>query len=866
MVNSQKQINDAISRIKELESVAKGLYKKNKATYDANKSLAKSFADFFAMISSTKKKLSNPTFSIAMVGTTSAGKSTIINALSSRSIAPMEQKEMSAGVLRLLHSEKYHMEIARTENCRWETGKFPCTDDDTTRETIRRVYEKYRKFIDISASPEITVYCPLRWQTNKDILGLPDGVNVEFLDLPGVKTLTDDKNLRVVQEKLAKAMCVIAIDFTDVDDTRIQRLLDELKDVVKAMSNKTDSLMFIVNKVNLATQTDIPVNTAIFGGDYNGTQIKGLKEKIVEGLNLSQDTDIRLIPFNGLLLYWIEQSILRNAEGTIVDYNKESLKKLFVDCSNEFKKDENKALLTREEIKLCRNIDNAIEDEEDIEIEDITKFVEVCYKLSHAEELYVELNKRIQNSFYQVVIRPILTDFLAMTDKMIAELHTHNEINKKNSKLDLVSEQIGILKMRVFLLGSSDDTLFDLRSKECEDILATVEEFHFDEDTDEFFVCNRIVKDLHKIQNEIESRKEGFIKARINDVSESVSEISRQLETIKGAEKVNKYLNDIKESNRAVHVFNGISSIPEEIKKRLVVEIITPFRMSLDTNKTRGEYIELASKTIPTSCAHDLGGQYGNINELFRTTFSSFTRTDMYYEEKATSEYSDQWMHNVLSTYTRADVRMRDILSKMSNKYIQLDAIKFQDALRTFLETEMKTILDELKKKLQTNETDLGKLVENIMKVNPIGISLPDSIFEFSRPSHPDPEPGSTPRRVIDYWESHSCSSDEAHYKTVYDKYFLYRFENSKSVYNRWENGISNSFSPFWAIITKWINENVTTFLDNIGTSAIEVAEMTTSFLEDKLKDFNAANEANMASYNKVDVDIEKMVNLKGNF
>ena len=38
----------------------------------------------------------------------------------------------------------------------------------------------------------------------------------------------------------------------------------------------------------------------------------------------------------------------------------------------------------------------------------------------------------------------------------------------KNSKLDLISEQIGILKMRVFLLGSSDDTLLDLRSKECE--------------------------------------------------------------------------------------------------------------------------------------------------------------------------------------------------------------------------------------------------------------------------------------------------------------------------------------------------------------------------------------------------------------
>lgn len=866
MVNSQEQLLSTIAKIREIESIAKGLYEKNKEAYEGNKSLANSFSKFFSMIENTKKRLEDPTFSIAMVGTTSAGKSTIVNALSGRNVAPMEQKEMSAGVLRLLHSEKCFMEVANTSNCKWKTGKFACKDDDTTRENIRRIYEEYRKFIKVSASPEITVHCPLRWQYDKTILNLPEEVKVEFLDLPGVKTITDVKNLKVIQEKLAKAMCIIAIDFTDVDATRIQRLLDELKDIVKAMSNKTDSLVFIVNKVNLATQTDIPVKTSIFGGDYNGTLIKGLKETIIEGLNLSKDSDISLIPFNGLLLYWIEQSIIRNQQGEIVGYKQDSLKKLFNDCANEFRKDENKALLSKDEKHLCRTIDNAIEDEEDIDLDSIAGFVEICYKLSHATELYAELKNRIQNSFYEVIIRPILSDFLKLSNKLIAELHVYNEINKKNSKIDLVSEQIGILKMRIFLLGTLSDDLYDARIRDISYIKELLEDVSFEPESDEFFVCKRIKKDITIIEDSIQERRCGFIESRINEVSDSVSEISSKLETISGAENVNKYLNDIKDTNRAVNVFNGISGIPADLKKRLVASILTPFRESIDQKKSRGEYIENASKKIPVSCAHDLGGQYGNLHELFYDKLSGFTREDLYYSRKVDTQYSSSWVNSVTSVYPPVDVRVRDILSKMSNIYIQLDAEKFRKTLVRFLENEMELILSELKSKLQTNDTDLSLLVENLMNVNELEISLPESIFEFSRPSHPDVKPGLTPREVIDYWESHSCSADEPIYKTVYDNYYIYKFENSKSLYNRWEVGINKSFIPFWAIITKWINDNVRSFMANIGESAIEVAEMTTSFLEEKLKNFNDVNQANMDHYKMVDVEIDRLAKLSKTF
>ncbi len=51
------------------------------------------------------QRLENPSLRLATIGTTSSGKSTLVNALIGRKIAPIESEEMSAGVLLLKHGE-----------------------------------------------------------------------------------------------------------------------------------------------------------------------------------------------------------------------------------------------------------------------------------------------------------------------------------------------------------------------------------------------------------------------------------------------------------------------------------------------------------------------------------------------------------------------------------------------------------------------------------------------------------------------------------------------------------------------------------------------------------------------------------------
>lgn len=861
MLDNQQQLDNALGRVCEIETIARELYKMNKTAFEGNKLLSKSFKDFFFVLSETKAKLENPTLSIAMVGTTSAGKSTIVNALSGRNVAPMEKKETSAGVLKLIHSDKRSINVIKTKGAKWPVGTTSDISDDEIQPMLVGIYDKYKRFIKTAAAPEITVTGPLQWQANRDLLDLPENLNVEFIDLPGLKTLTDEKNLRVIQSALSKSLCVIAMDFNDVDDSRKERLLEELKDIVKAMSGKTDSLLFLLNKIDDVKSTDVPVDVVINGGIHNGIKIKGLQKTISESLCLTKKTTVKIIPFAGLLLYQIEQSLIKDLNGIIIGYNPKALSQLFEDCANVFSR--NKKYFTEEEKKAYRFVHNAIEDGDEISTEKIVEFSKLCYRLSHATLFYEELRSRIQDSFSDIVIRPIVFDLSNNLNKLIADVASYININKKASKLELFSERLGVLKMKLFLLGTSSVETYDSINHELEIISNELDGIEVAENEDAQFVHNRMKRDVAKLKETIEQHPLGFIDSQIEDINKSITEVTMNLVGLQGADNVNKYLNEIKDTNRSVSVFNGISSIPENIKKRLITEVITPFRKSIDGRKSKGEFVQLASQTMPYVLAESISGQYSNMFNLFYDTFSSFTNRDLYWEQKSSSPYSYNWEKNVKDVYHGVDVRMRDILSKKTNLYFQLETNKFVSVLNKYLHEELNLILKELRKKLKVNDTDLSVLIDNLMNVKQHEIVLPDTLFQFSTPQGIDGKKGYDYREVLDYYESHSCGDDEAVYKTVCDTYYHYRYENSKSVYLRWDAGIDKSFAPFWSIITSWIKDNVQSYMENIRESSLQVAEMTTSFLDEKMKQINSNNEVNMSIYEKLVEKVERLSNIK---
>lgn len=860
MLNNQQQLDAALARVNNIGIIAHELFNLNAAAFKGNKMLLKSFADFFSALEKAKTGLENPILSIAMVGTTTAGKSTIVNALSGRKVAPMERKETSAGVLRLYHSETRSIQIKKTRGAKWSVGTTKNIDDGKIYRMIVDVYDKYKKFVKIAAAPEISVSGPLLWHTNKSLLDLPENLSVEFVDLPGLKTLTDYKNLEVIQGALDKSFRIIVMDFNQVSYDRLERLLDELNIIVKAMHGNTDSLLFILNKVDTVTTVDVPVDTVINGGMHDGVRVTGLTDVIRKRLSLGNDTDIKIIPFVGMLLYHIELSLKKDDKGNIKGYDAEKLKELFKDCANVFARYEE--TLTEEEEDALDIIRKGIKRGIELPLNELRVFEKLCRRLSHATEFYDELNNRICNSFAEIIIRPIMYDLSNNLKKLLADVMSYIKINKKSSKLDLCSERIGVLKMKLFLLGTNTQETFDTISEELDSIAEELSVLQVTNDEESSIILRSINRAIEKLRQDIESHSLGYVDAQIEDINTSIREITTNLQSLQGADKVNKYLNSVKDTNRSIGVFNGISSIPDNIKKRLLTEVITPFRISIDNKKSRGEYIEMASKTIPTVLAESMGGEYSDLFDLFYERFSSFEEQDLCWYKKATEEYTEDWERKVEETYSAVDVRMRDVLSKKTNFYFQLDTDTFIKVLNKYLRLELNKILKELKKKLKAKETDLSILINNLMNVKQHEIVMPNTLFMFTTPQGMNGNKTVEGFDVIDHYIHHSCSSDEAVHKTVYKDRYIYKYENSKAVYLRWEAGIDSSFSPFWAIIMDWIKKSVQSYMENIRESALQVAEITSSILDNKMKDLIDGKTINIEVFDNMEKKVEELSNI----
>ena len=153
-------------------------------------------------------------------------------------------------------------------------------------------------------APQVTAYLPILPAEDASLLGLPEGIGIEFIDLPGLKSIQDRDNLKVIQQQVHKAFSLVALDYLQVDDRHRQRLLEELKKVVEYLQGRTDSMIFILNRVDQRGQDDITISE----------RIEQLQLEIQATLNLDRLPDI--IPLSGRFLYYAQCAWGTNAIGS----------------------------------------------------------------------------------------------------------------------------------------------------------------------------------------------------------------------------------------------------------------------------------------------------------------------------------------------------------------------------------------------------------------------------------------------------------------------------------------------------------------------------------------------------------------------
>jgi hypothetical protein len=197
----------------------------------------------------------SPEITIATTGTTSGGKSTIINFLVGAPIMPVAVQEMSAGVVTILHhpSERA-VTVARTQDSRWETGTWTNLTDLQIQARLKQTMDAWRACRDRGSyppAPSIEVRYPTRLGAKPERIGLPSGIRLRLLDLPGLNSQEDEANRTAIQEGSRQALCLVAYDSTCTDKSLQRDLLAQVVEQVKSLGGSPRRMLFVLNRIDV---------------------------------------------------------------------------------------------------------------------------------------------------------------------------------------------------------------------------------------------------------------------------------------------------------------------------------------------------------------------------------------------------------------------------------------------------------------------------------------------------------------------------------------------------------------------------------------------------------------------------------------
>lgn len=202
-------------------------------------------------------ELQNPTLILATTGTTSSGKSTIVNLLCGADIMPRMAQEMSAGVVYVHHStdNKRHLIIQPTDGALWECGEWHDLNDAEIRDKLTKVMDSFNanKGINQPATPHIEITYPIACFNNPHLLALsnlPKSTQFKLLDLPGLRNSQDNTNATVIKN-CRDALCLVAYNMEETDESRRLELVQQVLDQVKNMGGSPTRMLFVLNRIDV---------------------------------------------------------------------------------------------------------------------------------------------------------------------------------------------------------------------------------------------------------------------------------------------------------------------------------------------------------------------------------------------------------------------------------------------------------------------------------------------------------------------------------------------------------------------------------------------------------------------------------------
>ncbi|MEG4454348.1 dynamin family protein [Microcoleus sp. N9_A1] len=385
-------------------------------------------------LSTLVDQLRNPTLTLATTGTTSSGKSTLVNLLCGAEIVPVAVSEMSAGAVTIEYSKEKSLIIHETPGALWECGEWRGIREE---KIYQRLYEAMISYIENRekqpnlACPQSTIFYPFRL-VKESQLELPQGTRVKILDLPGLAYVGDQGNADVIKQ-CREALCIVTYNSAETDAHKVKSLLQEVVQQVKDLGGSPARMLFTLNRID------------VFRADRNWPETENrffekatrdIKNELTEHLKeYTEDIEnlqvVKLSTWPALLALQIQ------------NYDE-----IFsVDACK--KADNNFNGLIDEDIleDLPRNVQKWSR-------HDRNRVSEALWKKSYAEEFQQHLKEHITQHFPQLVIPQIIERFNLAAGNAVAEWATQTTTAILNSsEADYQQECKNISDIRSSLEG-----------------------------------------------------------------------------------------------------------------------------------------------------------------------------------------------------------------------------------------------------------------------------------------------------------------------------------------------------------------------------------------------------------------------------
>jgi len=371
---------------------------------DENATLKCQYDEVMTHLIEGQQRLENPKISIALFGTTSSGKSTLVNALLGRRIAPMEAGEMSTGILRITNSPaNCYLKVEETKNAAWDCHDWEEMEDEAIYHELSAIVERdgkdgimalYKKMRDSLNSetvevPKIGIKTPFPHFLWRHILKMPEDVELEIVDLPGLRHEEDKHNSQMIQSFMTNSLSIVIIDYLETDEKKRKSLLSLLEKTIKKYVDCENYRLFILNRVDLRNKGDISIEA----------RIRLVGEEIKDSLKLKEIPGV--VPLVAQLMYYL-QSI---NEYTLGNKTKriELIETIATECAKSIVQLEKKNNEFRE---LWKRI---IDDTQSIGDEELLYCLDLLKNSYGGNAFYEKLEEKMDIYFAYRIIEPIIS-------------------------------------------------------------------------------------------------------------------------------------------------------------------------------------------------------------------------------------------------------------------------------------------------------------------------------------------------------------------------------------------------------------------------------------------------------------------------